>query len=172
MADGSLLITVVSESQRAAAQPSAAADALQPTLRSGFRAQRSAGVDMTSDVKGREQLFFRSSWCFFPPCIGSGGASKKRRLILLISVGWVPPSVRPSSACLTLGTSLLYKPHNAAEGYTTPGLRLFRCTLEPFRVQRFTAMHATKSRLCLTRRWAPPWQWSTESLSAHGQWPR
>jgi hypothetical protein len=47
-----------------------------------------------------------------------------RRLILLISVGWVPPALRPSGACLTLGTSLLYKPHNAAEGYPTPGLRL------------------------------------------------
>jgi hypothetical protein len=47
-----------------------------------------------------------------------------RRLILLISVGWVPPSLRPSGACLTLGSSVLYEPPNAAEGYTTPGLRL------------------------------------------------
>ena len=55
-----------------------------------------------------------------------------RRLILLISVGWVPPYLRPSGACLILGTSVLYQPLNAAEGYTTPGLRLFRCTLETF----------------------------------------
>jgi hypothetical protein len=61
--------------------------------------------------------------------IGRGGASKTRRLILLISVGWVPPDWGPSGACLTLGSSILYKPLNAAEGYTTPGLRLFRCTL-------------------------------------------
>jgi hypothetical protein len=53
-----------------------------------------------------------------------------RRLILLISVDWVPPYLRPSGACLTLGSSILYKPHNAAEDYTTPGLRLCRCTLE------------------------------------------
>jgi hypothetical protein len=52
-----------------------------------------------------------------------------RRLILLICVGWVPPYMGPSGACLTLGSSLLYKPLHAAEGDTTPGLRLFRCTL-------------------------------------------
>ena len=52
-----------------------------------------------------------------------------RRLILLLSVGWLPPSLLPSGACLTLGSSILYKPHNAAEDYTTPGLRLCRCPL-------------------------------------------
>jgi hypothetical protein len=40
------------------AQPPAAADALQPTLRCGFQAQLSRSVDMTSDVKGWEQLFY------------------------------------------------------------------------------------------------------------------
>ena len=55
-----------------------------------------------------------------------------RRLILLISVGWVPPYLHPSGACLYLGTSILYKPLNAVEGYTTPGLRLCRCTKETF----------------------------------------
>ena len=79
-----------------------------------------------------------------------------RRLILLLSVGWLPPSVRPSGACLTRGTRLLYQPPHAAEGDTTPGLRSFRCTLEPFRVTRFSVMRAIKSRLGLTRRWAPP----------------
>jgi len=59
-------------------------------------------------------------------------------LILLISVGWLLPYLLPSGACLTLGTRLLYEPHNAAEGYTKPGLHLFRCTLEPFRVQWFS----------------------------------
>ena len=57
-----------------------------------------------------------------------------RRLILLISVGWVPPDLRPSGACLTLGSRVLSKPPNAAEGYTKPGLRLFPCPLEPCRV--------------------------------------
>jgi hypothetical protein len=53
-----------------------------------------------------------------------------RRLILLISVGWVPPYLHPSGACLCRGSSVLYQPHNAAEGSTKPGLCLFRCTLE------------------------------------------
>ena len=53
-----------------------------------------------------------------------------RRLILLLSVGWLPPYLHPSGACLALGSSVLYQPLHAAEGYTTPGLRLFRCTLE------------------------------------------
>jgi hypothetical protein len=61
--------------------------------------------------------------------IGRGGASQTRRLILLISVGWVPPDLGPSGACLPLGSSILSKPLNAAEDDTTPGLRLFRCTL-------------------------------------------
>jgi len=84
-----------------------------------------------------------------------------RRLILLLSVGWVPPYLRPSGACLSLGSSLLYKPPHAAEDYTKPGLRLFRCTLEPFRVACFSVMRAIKSRLSLTQRWVPPWQWPT-----------
>jgi hypothetical protein len=84
-----------------------------------------------------------------------------RRLSLLISVGWVPPYLRPSGACLCLGSRVLYKPPNAVEGSTTPGLRLFRCTLEPFRVERFSVMCDIKSRFGLTRRLAPPWQWPT-----------
>jgi hypothetical protein len=65
---------------------------------------------------------------FVPRCIGRDGASNKRRLILLISVGWLPPYLHPSGACLCLGSSVLYKPPNAVEGYTKPGLRLFRYT--------------------------------------------
>jgi hypothetical protein len=84
-------------------------------------------VDMTSDVKGCQQIFFRSSSYFFPQCIGKAGASTRRRLILLLSVGWVPPSLRPSGACLTRGSRILDKPPHAAEGDTKPGLRLFRC---------------------------------------------
>src|SRR5215475_3892109 len=39
--------------------------------------------------------------------IGRGGASKRRRLITLISVGWVPPYLHPSGACLNLGARML-----------------------------------------------------------------
>lgn len=63
------------------------------------------GLDLTADVKGWEQLFYVRSRVFFLWSIGRAGASKTRRLITLLSVGWVPPSVRPSGACLILGTS-------------------------------------------------------------------
>jgi hypothetical protein len=58
-----------------------------------------------------------------------GGASTIRRLILLLAVGWVPPSVPPSGACLSLGSSIPAGSLNAAEGSTTPGLRLCSWTL-------------------------------------------
>jgi hypothetical protein len=92
------------------------------------------GVAMTSNVKSSQQIFLGFHDVFYPSCIRRAGASKSRRLILLLSVGWLPPSVHPSGACLCLGTRILYKPLNAAEGCTKPGLRLFRCTLETFRV--------------------------------------
>jgi hypothetical protein len=38
-----------------------AADALQPTLRSGFQARLKAGVDMTSDVKVGSNFFTSAS---------------------------------------------------------------------------------------------------------------
>jgi hypothetical protein len=84
-----------------------------------------------------------------------------RRLILLLAVDWVPPSVLPSGACLSRGSRVLYKPPNTAEGSTKPGLRLCQCPLEPFHVTRFSGIHAIKSRLGLPRRWAPPGQWPT-----------
>ena len=84
-----------------------------------------------------------------------------RRLIRLLSVGWLPPSVRPSGACLTRGTRLLSEPPHAAEGDTPPGLRLVRCTWEPFRVARFSVMGTLKSRRRLTRRGGPLWQGPT-----------
>jgi hypothetical protein len=109
-------------------------DCLQRPLlrRSRFRQQVSASVAMTSNVKGWQQIFLGLHDVFCPWCIGGAGASKIRRLILLLSVGWLPPYLPPSGACLCLGSSVLYQPLNAAEGYTKPGLRLFRCTLETF----------------------------------------
>src|SRR5262249_25483669 len=48
--------------------------------------------------------FFTSAASFFLLSIGRAGASKTRRLITLISVGWLPPYLPPSGACLILGT--------------------------------------------------------------------
>ena len=79
-----------------------------------------------------------------------------RRLILLISVDWVPPYLRPSGACLTLGTSIPGWPRNAVEGYTKPGLRLLQCTLETFCLvcNGESSGSFTVSRVLL-------WQWPT-----------
>src|SRR5262245_17188884 len=87
------------------AEPRSGADAQQPALlrRPGHCARLTASVDMTSDVKGWEQLFY-VCLIFSLLSIGRAGASKTRRLITLISVGWVPPSLHPSGACLTRGT--------------------------------------------------------------------
>jgi hypothetical protein len=41
-----------------------------------------------------------------------------------------------SGACLIRGSSVLYEPLNAVEGYTPPGPRLCRCTEEPCKVTR------------------------------------
>jgi hypothetical protein len=84
------------------------ADCLQRPLvpRSRFRQRLMPSVDMTSDVKGGKQLFLRPHHRFFLWSIERAGARKTRRLITLISVGWLPPSLHPSGACLNLGTSV------------------------------------------------------------------
>ena len=76
---------------------------------------------MTSNVKSCEPLFLGLHNVFRPSCIRRGGASKKRRLILLISVGWLPPYLPPSGACLSLGPSMPEGSLNAVEGYTKTG---------------------------------------------------
>jgi hypothetical protein len=83
-----------------------------------------------------------------------------RRLILLLSVGWVPPDWLPSGACLTRGSRSLSKPPHAAEGDTTPGLRLCRCTLE-------TLSEWNSSQGCVTSRlvWVFHGDWH---LRGHG----
>jgi len=116
--------------------------------------------------------FFRSSCFFSPRCLGKDGASTMRRLILLLSVGWLPPSLPPSGACLSLGSRVLAEPLNAAEGYTKPGLRLFRCTLAPLRVARFSGSWLIPSRRRFRRPVGPPGQWPPESRSTHGRWRR
>jgi hypothetical protein len=40
--------------------------------------------------------------------IERGGASHIRRLLLLVFVGWVPPDLHPSGACLALGTRVSF----------------------------------------------------------------
>ena len=77
---------------------------LVPRSRFWQRLRRS--VAMTSDVKGWEQLFLRPHQRFFLWALERAGARKTRRVITLISVGWLPPSWPPSGACLNRGTSV------------------------------------------------------------------
>src|SRR5215468_8202017 len=50
--------------------------------------------------------FFYVCLIFSLLSLGRGGARKRRWLIMLLSVGWVPPSLPPSGACLMRGTSV------------------------------------------------------------------
>ena len=61
---------------------------------------------MTSDVKSWVKIFYVFILLFLLMFIGRAGASKTRRLIMLISVGWLPPYLYPSGACLNLGTRM------------------------------------------------------------------
>jgi hypothetical protein len=58
---------------------------------------------MTSEVKSWSRIFYI---VFLPLAfvIGRDGASKTRRLILLLAVDWRPPDLCPSGAGLVLGT--------------------------------------------------------------------
>jgi hypothetical protein len=78
---------------------------------------------MTSNVKSWLPIVLHFLYPHGTASISRAGARKRRQLIVLLSVGWLPPSVRPSGAGLALGTRSLDKPLNAAEGDTTPGLR-------------------------------------------------
>jgi hypothetical protein len=94
-----------------------------------FRQQLTPGVAMTSHVKRWSPPGSGHHDVLCPRCIGGGGASTIRRLIRRLSVGWRPPDGHPSGACRCRGSSVLYEPLHAAEGDTTPGLRLLRCPL-------------------------------------------
>ena len=71
-----------------------------------FRRGSGPASAMTSNVKSWQQIFLGFHEFFCPQRIGKAGASKRRRLLLLLSVGWLPPYVPPSGACLNLGPSM------------------------------------------------------------------
>ena len=75
--------------------PSASWDGSAPAL--------SCYVDMTSDVKGRQQLFL-GLHDVFSSVHRQSRSQSERRLLTLIAVGWRPPDLGPSGACHYLGT--------------------------------------------------------------------
>jgi hypothetical protein len=99
---------------------------------------------------------------FCSGCIGRGGASQRRRLILLISVGWRPPDWRPSGAGLHLGASV-------PAGLATPS-----------RVTPYRGRVPSDGRLCFAAQGrvghfrvarGPLGPWPTERRSVPWQWP-
>jgi hypothetical protein len=71
-----------------------------------------------------------------------------RRLLRLLSVGWLPPSWPPSGAGLCRGSRVLSQPLHAVEGDTTPGLRLCRCTLVHLMSWRIVGCVASRRCQC------------------------
>jgi hypothetical protein len=59
-----------------------------------------------------------------------GGARKRRRVILRLAVGWLPPALPPSGACLHRGTR---GPSARRRGFHPPGRRLLACPWAPLR---------------------------------------
>jgi hypothetical protein len=80
---------------------------------------------MTSDVKGWEQLFYVRS-IFFPLLYRKSRSQEDTTVDHAASRG-LAPTFLASVGCLPQSRDeRTLRPHNAAEGYTTPGLRLFR----------------------------------------------
>jgi hypothetical protein len=99
------------------AEPHTAADGGTAVLLSSVASSAIGGGPAPAAERGRcydfrcQELatdFFAFSLSYCPSSIGRAGASKIRRLILLLSVGWLPPYLRPSSAGLDLGTRVCF----------------------------------------------------------------
>src|SRR5437870_3658800 len=63
---------------------------------------------MTSNVK-RWLPIFCIFFILWTASIERAGARKRRRVSLLLSVGWLPPAWRPSGACLARGTRVGFR---------------------------------------------------------------
>src|SRR6266581_6368166 len=100
--------------------------------------------------------FFTSASYFFPFSIGRAGARKTRRLITLLSVDWLPPSLPPSGACLTRGTRVPFglftlprvTPHRGCASSDRGG-----------KPRKLVRQHTVILRLSAARH--PAWQWPT-----------
>ena len=104
-----------------------AGDCLQPPLvpRSGFQQQLTPSVDMTSDVKGWEQLFLCLPHVF--PFIYRKSRSQEDTTVDHADIRGLVTTFLASVGCLPHSRDeRTLRPRNAAEGSTTPGLRLFR----------------------------------------------
>jgi hypothetical protein len=86
---------------------------------------------MTSNVKSRQQLFLGLHDVF--SLRASEEPEPVRTTVDHADIRGLATTLLGSVGCLPLSRHEgLFQPLNAVEGYTTPGLRLFRWTLEPF----------------------------------------
>jgi len=121
---------------------------------------------MTSDVKGWEQLFY-VCLIFSLFSLGRAGASKTRRLLTLLSVGWFPPSWHPSGACLTRGTSV------PVGLFTLPRVTPHRGCASAERggkPRQLVRPHTVILRRSAARQ--PAWPWPTCRHFIPGPWPQ
>jgi len=91
-----------------------------------FQRRLSASVDMTSDVRSCQQLFYVCRLCFPRPW--KSRSQENTTGDPADSRGLTPTFLSPSGPASIEGRASL-GPHHAAEGDTTPGLRLFQWTL-------------------------------------------
>jgi hypothetical protein len=111
--------------------------------------------------------FFPSASYFPLLSLGRAGARKTRRLITLISVGWVPPSLHPSGACLTLGTRV------PVGLFTLPRVTPNRGCASADRggkPRTLVRQHPVIFRRSAVR--PPAWPWPTGRHFMPGQWPQ
>jgi hypothetical protein len=108
-----------------------AADAVQRPLRSRFPARLSCGVDMTANVKSRQQLFLGLHDVFF--LRASEEVEPVRTTVDYADIRGLATTLLGSVGCLPRSRHEGFlQPLHAVEGDTLPGRRLFRWTLEPF----------------------------------------
>ena len=118
--------SVASPSPNQGVQATQSASA-RPRSRCSPRLTRS--VDMTSDVKGWEELFYVCLMFF--PLSHRKSRSQEDTTVDHAAIRGLAPTFLASVGCLPHARDeRTLRPPNAAEGYTTPGLRLCRETLE------------------------------------------
>src|SRR5687768_11058404 len=107
------------------------ADRLQRPRRSRCRQRLMPSVAMTSNVKRWSQLF--EVMMMLVSLVHRQRRSQSDPTVDPAAIrGLVTTVLAPSGACLPRGSSILYQPLHAAEGDTTPGRRLVRCTWGTF----------------------------------------
>lgn len=79
---------------------------------------------------------------------GEGETSKSRRLILLISAGWLPPCIGPSGAFLGLGSSVCFRLLTFSRVAPTSGPRFLHLKTHRLFHLRDRCLHCDRPDIC------------------------